>query len=136
MTRSPKESGFTLVEMVVTISLFALLVPATATFLDFITQLNTTAKTTASINGFAENKIEAIRSAGYTASANVTNQNITSELDSFAPSVPRPRSAVLTISSKSPSLKKVDLAITYNHKGSPKTVNFTTYLGELGVGQY
>lgn len=136
MKSASQESGFTLVEMVITIVLFALLVPATASFLDFITQLNSTAKTTASINGFVENKIEAIRSAGYTASSNVTSQNITSELDSFAPNVPKPRSAFLTISTKSPSLKKIDLSVTYNHKGSPKTVYFTTYLGELGVGQY
>lgn len=136
MTDISYQKGFTLVELVITIALFAIIVPSTASFLDFITQLNSSAKTTAIVNGFVENKIESIRSAGYTASANVSNQDISSELATFAPSVPRPRSASLTISTRSPSLKKVEVSVTYNNKGTAKTVYFMTYLGELGVGQY
>lgn len=134
--RGQNEQGFTLVELIITITLFATLIPSVIGFLDFLTQLNTTARTTASINAFVENKIETIRSAGYTSTPVVSNQSITSELNAAAASIPSPKSAAYTVSQLSPSVKQIDISVTYNNKGTSKTVSYTTYLGELGVGQY
>jgi prepilin-type N-terminal cleavage/methylation domain-containing protein len=134
--REQQAQGFTLVELIITITLFATLVPSVVGFLDFLTQLNTTARTTASINAFVENKVETIRSAGYTATPVVSNQSITSELNTAAASIPSPKSAVYTVSQLSPSVKQINISVTYNNKGTAKTVSYTTYLGELGVGQY
>jgi hypothetical protein len=82
-------------------------------------------------NAYAEQKIEALRSAGYLTLTNGTS-NITAELPS---ELKAPRSASLTISDQTTAIKKVYLSVTYNEQGTPRTQTYTTYIGELGVGQ-
>jgi hypothetical protein len=83
-------------------------------------------------NAYANSKIEALRSLGFLGLANGTT-NITSELPE---ELKAPRSASLVVSTYSTSIKEVDLSITYNERGTPRTYTYTTLIGELGVGQY
>ena len=83
-------------------------------------------------NAYSEQKIEALRSKGYLSLANGTT-NITSELPS---ELAKPRSASLVISSQTAAIKKVHLSLTYSEQGVARTYTYTTYIGELGVGQY
>ncbi len=82
-------------------------------------------------NSYAESKIEALRSAGYLSLADGTT-DITSEL----PDELNQASGSLVISSYNTAIKQAVLTINYNQQGNDQTYTYTTYIGELGVGQY
>jgi type II secretory pathway pseudopilin PulG len=124
--------GFTVVELVVSITVFALLVPAIASFLGTLSILNDRARDMATVSALAENKVESLRSANFVA-VTTGSHDFTSELP---PTITTPRSAAYVVSAVSPALKQVDLSVTYNDHGSNKTLSYRTYIGELGVGQY
>lgn len=83
-------------------------------------------------NSYAENKIESLRSAGFLALTDGTT-DITSELPS---ELKAPRSGSVVVSTVSSAIKRVNLTITYNDQGAARTYTYSTYVGELGVGQY
>lgn len=126
------QSGFTIIELLVSIVVFAILVPATASFLSLLNDMNDRARDTAIINALAENKVESLRSAKYTSLTNGTT-DFTGELPQ---TITAPRSATYQITTPNTGLKQVDLNITYNDHGRQKTLSYKTYVGELGVGQY
>jgi prepilin-type N-terminal cleavage/methylation domain-containing protein len=132
-THKPRSTqGFTIVELVVSIAVFALLVPALASFLNLLSVLNDRARDTAIVNALAENKVESIRSANFVA-ATLGTHDFTSELPA---TITAPRSATYTVTSVSSSLKEVNLSVSYNDHGTTRTLTYRTYIGELGVGQY
>lgn len=83
-------------------------------------------------NAYANSKFEALRSAGFLGLTDGTT-DLAAELPE---ELQEPRSASLVVSAESVSVKEVDLSITYNERGTPKTLTYTTFIGELGVGQY
>lgn len=124
--------GFTIVELLVTMFVGAILAGAVALFLAQHVHLAQRGRDVSVTNSFVENKVESLRSAGYLTLTNGTT-DITSELPS---ELAKPRSATLTISDESVSIKQVDISVTYNDQGSARTYTYTTFVGELGVGQY
>ncbi len=83
-------------------------------------------------NSYAMGKVEALRSKGFLGLAAGTT-DLTSEMPSELKS---PRSATMEISAESISVWHVDLSLTYSEHGTPRTLSYTTLVGELGVGQY
>ena len=126
------EAGFTIVESLVSIIVGAILVGAATLLIVSYTHLTQRSLDLTIANSFAENKIESLRSIGFSG-LNNPNTDITNELPVELKS---PRDASLKISSVSTDIKKVDLSLTYNDQGSPRTYTYATYIGELGVGQY
>jgi len=127
-----RASGFTIIELIVAIAVFAILVPAIATFLNMLNVLNDQAADTAIINALAENKVESLRSAKYNSLANGTT-DFTNELPA---TIAKPRSATYQVTTPQTGLKEVNLSVTYSDHGQQKTLTYKTYIGELGVGQY
>lgn len=125
-------SGFTIVELLVSLLVGSLLVGGVALLTNSYTHLSQRSLYVTLSNSFAENKIESVRSLGFSGLA-VGTTDVTSELPG---ELKNPRSATLQISTTSTDIKKVDLSITYNEQGAPRTYNYSTYVGELGVGQY
>lgn len=125
-------NGFTIVELIAGIVIIGLFVGAVTTLITNNARLAQRSRALASTNSYAENKIEALRSAGYLGMANGTT-SLTSELPA---ELKTPRSGTLTISSATPSIKRAVLSITYNEQGTNRTYSYTSYIGELGVGQY
>jgi prepilin-type N-terminal cleavage/methylation domain-containing protein len=135
MANTNKQTGFTIVELLITIALFAILVPSIASFMNFLTTLNSRARTISTINAMAENKLESIRSAGYLATP--VASNVSFAASEIPASIPSPKSAKYTVSTTSdPSVRKLTISISYNNHGTQETLNYATYLGQLGVGQY
>lgn len=124
-------SGFTIVELLVGITLIAIFVGTVAMLQTNTAKLSQRGRDISVVNSYAENKIEELRSKGYLAVSTGTT-NLTSELPT---ELKTPRSATLTVSTDPITMKKVTLSITYNDQGDPKTYSYTTYLGEIGVGQ-
>lgn len=125
-------TGFMIVELIVTLIVASVLVLSLHTIVTSHGYVSNRSKSVVLVNAFAEHKVEALRSAGF---LNLTDgtTTVTSEMpgDLLAP-----RSAILTISSQTDAIKKIHLSITYNEQGASKTQTYTTYIGELGVGQY
>lgn len=83
-------------------------------------------------NAYAEQKIEALRSTGFLGLSDGTT-DLTAELPD---ELKTPRSASLAVSSYTSAIKRIHLTLTYNEQGTARTQTYTTYVGELGVGQY
>lgn len=129
---SKRPSGFTVVELLVTIGLLALAVPALATLINTVSAINDRSRDLASVHALVENKMESLRSISYTGLTNGTT-DFSSEL---AATIAQPRSATYTISSLNASVKQVDVSVSYNDHGETRNLTYRTYIGELGVGQY
>lgn len=123
-----KESGFSIVELIVAIVLFGIAIPAVAGLISVLTQMNDRTSDTVAINSIAENKIESLRSKGFNG-VPVGTTTFTNELPGY---LPTPKTASYVISQLSPSVKVVDVTVTT----AGIQTNFKTYIGELGVGQY
>lgn len=126
------KNGFTIIELLITIAIFGLVVPGLVALISTIDRLNDKARDISVINSLVENKIEGLRSISFVGVNNGT-YDFSNELpQGIAP----PKSASYTVSNVTSSLKQIDLNITYNDHGTAKTINYRSYLGELGVGQY
>lgn len=121
-------TGFSIVELIVAITLFAVAIPAVAGLISVLTQMNDRTSDTVAINSIVENKVESLRSKGFNG-VPVGTTSFSGELPAY---LPTPRTASYTVSQVSPSVKAIDITIS----SGGKQTNFKTYLGELGVGQY
>lgn len=125
-------SGFTVVEIIVTILVGTVMLLGLNTIFTTNLFLNQRTRDTILANSFAEAKFEALRSKGYLGLSDGAS-DITAELPSELNS---PRSATLTISSYTGAIKQADLSITYNEQSTQRTFTYRSLVGELGVGQY
>lgn len=127
-----KQNGFTLVELLVTLLVSAILVGALSTISNNNVYLSQKGRDLTVVNSFAENKVEELRSKGFITLTNGT-QDITSQMPSELKS---PRSGSIQISDATTGLKLITVTLSYNEVGKPQTQTYKTYIGELGVGQY
>jgi prepilin-type N-terminal cleavage/methylation domain-containing protein len=125
------EQGFTLVELLLTIAVFAIVMPAIAVGINNLVVINNRARDLALINMLAQNKVEMLRSAGYNSIATGTT-SFTSELPS---SLASPKNASYTVTNSSPGIKEIVITIYYKDYSQTKTVNYKTIISEIGVGQ-
>ena len=125
------KNGFTIVELLIGITMAAMFAGTFSVLLANASKTAQRGRDLAVANSFAENKIEELRSAGYLA-VNIGTFDITSELPS---ELQESREALLTISTVPAAIKKVELNITYNDQGRQVTYSYITYIGEIGVGQ-
>lgn len=126
------QQGFTVIELLISIALFAILVPTIVGFLNTIGALNDLAKDTTIANSVTENKVEALRSAGFL-SVDAGTVDFTDELPA---TLSHPRSAVYTVTVINPSTKQIDIVVSFTGSGGQREATFRTYIGEIGVGQY
>ena len=126
--KQTSQAGFSIVELVVAIALFAVAIPAIAGLVSVLTQMNDRTSDTIAINSIAENKVEGLRSKGFNG-VPVGTTTFTNELPGY---LPTPKTASYTVSQLSPSVKVVDVTVTT----AGREARYRTYIGELGVGQY
>lgn len=127
-----RAAGFTLVEVLATLMAGAILIGAVTVAVNAQAVLAQKHRDLVIVNAWANGRVESLRSKGFLGlSAGTTD--ITAELPT---ELKAPRSATLVISAESVSVWEADLSITYNEYGTPRTVSYTTLIGELGVGQY
>lgn len=124
------QGGFTIVEMLVALALFAILIPALALGVSTLTQLNNRARDLTLISIIAENKIESLRSIGYNSIAAGTT-SFSSELPAELAS---PKSASYTVT-QGTGIKTIDVTISYADYKKTKTINYKSIVSETGVGQ-
>ena len=130
--KSIDDDGFTLVELLVTIMVSVVLIGSLSIVTNNNSHLAQRGRDLTSVNSFAENKIEELRSKGYLTITNGTT-DITSQMPAELKS---PRSGSEVISDVSAGLKLVVVTLSYNAQGKTQSQTYKTYIGELGVGQY
>ncbi|MDQ2973291.1 MAG: prepilin-type N-terminal cleavage/methylation domain-containing protein [bacterium] len=128
---SRDSSGFTLVELLLGIALFAILIPAIINMLNSIAAANDNAKDLAIVNIAAENKIEELRSLGF----NSLNAGTTDFTTTLPQTIGSPKSANYTIEAPTGGLKKVTITVNFHNRRGDHTLKYQTLVGELGVGQ-
>lgn len=91
-------------------------------------------------NALAENKIESLRSLGFTGLVDGT-YDFTSELPTELTGPTHASYSIATSDDPAsanpmPNLKRVDITIYYQDLEDTRNLLYTAYIGELGVGQY
>lgn len=125
------QKGFTIVELVVTVVIAGIIIPAVALALNNLAAINHRARDYALANDIAQNKVETLRSDGYN-SINIGTVDFSNELPA---SMGSPKSASYTISSPAAGEKQVDISISFTEYNATRNLKFRTYISELGVGQ-
>lgn len=127
-----KQSGFTIVELLVAIVVVGLMVVGVTSL--FITIQTTQRKTrlleTATRAG--EKKIEELRNINYNSLETGSTIDFENELPE---SLPEPRDATVAVTEPTPGVKRVDLTITYRDGGNDKEVKLSSMIGVIGIGQ-
>jgi prepilin-type N-terminal cleavage/methylation domain-containing protein len=129
--RPLKFEGFTLVEILVVIAVAAVVIVSLNSVVTGYMHVAQRGRNLSLANAYIEAKVEALRNTGYNG-LNLGTSSLTSELPA---QLPPSRSASMVVASPSGGLKQVDITVSYNDQGQSNTYAYTTYVGELGVGQ-
>ena len=127
----PSSDGFTLVELLVAIAVGAIVTASLTQVVTSYVHVAQRGRYLNLANSYAEAKVESLRNVGYNGLTPGTT-NISSELPN---QLPGSRSASMTIGNPSGGLKEVDITVSYSDQGQSQSYTYTTYIGELGVGQ-
>ena len=127
-----KQSGFTIVEVVVSIVIIGLLVPAVT---GLMTTLNNTQKQVIykeSATRSAATEIETLRNAKYNTLENGTTLNFTNQLPN---DLPKNKSGTVVISEPINGLKRVEVTVSYTDGNQQQKVTLTSLIGQLGLSK-
>ncbi len=128
------ESGFTILEVVVTIVISGFFIISMSTIVKNLNVLNARTRDFTVATAFMENKVEELRNASFIA---LPDDGTTVDFSAELPStLTAPNSATYSVTDETVSLKKINFTISYNDFGQTRTVQYSTMIGELGVGQY
>jgi prepilin-type N-terminal cleavage/methylation domain-containing protein len=131
MNIKSRQQGFTIVELVTTIVVAGVLIPAIAIALTNLSVINKVARDKALSNMIVQNKVETLRSSGY----NTLNNGTTSFVADLPNTIGSPKSASYIISSPVTGVKQVDISVSFTEYHVTKNLSYRTYISELGVGQ-
>lgn len=131
MSVKAQQKGFTIIELLISLAVFAFAIPAIAVALRNLIVLNNRARDIALVNIIVGNKAEQIRSAGFN-SLSAGTIDFTGELPA---EIASPRSASYTVTTPSAGIAEVTLTVTYKDYNKTRTQTYKTIVSELGVGQ-
>jgi len=130
MKHRSKTAGFTVVEVLVAITVAAIVIGSLSSVVTGYVHVAQRGRYLNLANSYVEAKVETLRNQGYNSLA-IGTTSLTSELST---QLPPSRSASMAISNQATGVKKVDITISYYDQGT-QSYGYTTYIGELGVGQ-
>jgi prepilin-type N-terminal cleavage/methylation domain-containing protein len=119
-------SGFTIIEILISLAVFALAVPAISISIRNLIVLNNRARDLALINIIASNKAEQVRSAGFN-SLTAGTVDFSGELSS---EIASPKTASYTVTIPSSGIN-----VSYRDYNKTRSLSYKTIVSELGVGQ-
>lgn len=126
-----KTKGFTLVEILVVIAVAAVMIVSLNSVVTGYMHVSQRGRYLSLANAYIEAKVEGLRNNGYN-SLSPGTYNLTGELTA---QLPPSRAASMVVGSSSGGLKQVDISVSYKDQGQTNSYDYTTYIGELGVGQ-
>jgi type II secretory pathway pseudopilin PulG len=126
-----REDGFTVIEVLIGIGIFALVVPSFIFGIVSLNNLNDRSADLTFANVLAENKIESLRSAGY----NSLTDGLVDFTDELTPTFTKPRQANYVVSTVENGLKEIEINIEYTQEGTLRELQYKSLISELGVAQ-
>lgn len=126
-----KSAGFTVIELIVAIGVFAIIIPALTIGVRNLILVNSRARNLTVANIVAESKAEELRGLGFNA-LSVGTTDITSELPA---ELSEPKQGSYEITNPSPGIKDVTVNVSYNDFGQTRELIYKTKISELGVAQ-
>lgn len=130
--KATKDSpGFTVVELIVSIIIGVIFVSLLQMSVTNYQRIAQNGRDLSLANSYVEGKVESIRNLGYNNLALGTT-NLDSELPA---ALKKPKSANIVVTDQGNGIKKAVVTINYTSRGMAKTYSYTTFIGELGVGQ-
>ncbi len=130
-TRKLSSEGLTIVELLVTMMVAGVIIGSLSQVVTTYVHVSQRGRYLNLANSYVEAKVEALRNVGYNGLALGTT-SLSSELPA---QMPRTRSASMNVTSPSNGLKQIEISVTYTDQAQSNTYSYTTYMGELGVGQ-
>jgi len=124
-------AGFTIVELLVSIVVAGIMIGSLSEVVTTYVHTAQRGRYLNLSNAYVEAKVESLRNTGYNGITAGTF-SLTSELPA---QLPPNRSASMVITSPISGIKQADITISYNDQGKSNSSSYTTYIGELGVGQ-
>lgn len=126
------ERGFTLVELMVTITVLGLVISGLGG-LYYIMQITEVKSQRLDLaRRAARTKIEGLRNNGYNALTPGSTINFTSQLPA---ALPAGKQGTVVVSQPLPELRRVDVTVTYPDYGQQQTVTLSSTIGVIGIGQ-
>lgn len=129
-----RESGFSLLELVISAAVMSIIILAIYGFFDNVRAINRFASNLVIANQVAQQQLETYRNTPYN---NLTtgSQNLSGILTPY-PSLRSPRTAIAMITElQSNGLKQIDLTITYTERGGTKTIMVSTLVASRGINK-
>lgn len=131
------QNGFTLLEVVVAITVAGFIMMGLVVLVTNLYSISDRSYDLMLANSSAENKFEDLRSGTFLGLSDGA-YDFTTELPS---SLGNPKSATYVVGDSSlvnvdTAVKEVTMTIVYNSHGKTQTLEYSGYIGELGVGQY
>lgn len=127
-----KQSGFTVVEVTVTIVLLGFVVIGITELNLSIQRIQEKTSWLQTASRAAQTEIEALRNDNYNS---LTDGQVITFTDQLPSKLPAPRSATARISEPQSGLKKVDITVSYNDHGTTRDVKVTSLIGVIGISQ-
>ena len=128
---SNKQDGFTVVEILVAIAVAAVILTTLNSALTTFIHLGQRGRYLSLANTFVERDVEGLRNDGYNA-LNIGTTSLTSSLPS---GLPPGSSGTQVVNQPMLGVKQIDITISYKDQAQTLNYGYTTYIGELGVGQ-
>lgn len=129
------QSGLTIIELVITITVGAILVLSSTIIINNMIRANGRARDLAVATAAAENKAEELRSVGYVGLSNGTF-NFDTEIQDVLGSSATASYVISDEPVAAGGLKRINISISYNDFINNRTLTYETLIGELGVAQY
>lgn len=128
----PSEAGFTLIELMVTIIVLGIVISSLGGLYYLMQETEVRSQQFDLAVRAARSEIESLRNDGYASLTPGSNINFTSSLPSVLPSN---KQGTVAISQPATGLRRVDVTVTYTSYGLPQTVELSSDIGIVGLGQ-
>lgn len=129
-----QQTGFTLIEQLLTATILSLIVIAVVEGFVGVGLINTRANAQTQADAYLQQQLEIVRNTPYTNLTTGAN-DLSNGLSTF-PLLQNPRSATRTVTEiTAGTLKRVDITITYTLAGRSKTVSTATLVSNKGINR-
>ncbi len=126
------EAGFTLVEILVTIMVLGIVISSLGGLYYLMQETEVRSQQFDLAVRAARSEIESLRNNGYGSITPGSNINFTSSLP---PALPANKQGTVAVSQPASGLRRVDVTVTYTSYNLPQTVELSSDIGIVGLGQ-
>lgn len=131
MNRS-NQSGFTLVELAITILVLGIVMTSVITLFTNIQQAQTHTRYLETATYAAQAQIESLRTIDYNNLTPGEDIDFTNDLPEI---LPPGATGNVVVSEPVSGLRRVDVTVSYSYKGKDRTVSLSSLIGVLGITQ-